>query len=147
LVETIRAEVSQKDWAKREWTNLRRVKLEALMAAMHECEDYLDRQRRSALGGEGLDEREPIVEFDTIRELYFPELVQEAYDFGHAYRVRRGLGLKLAQQVLEAGNDLDARRRAADSHRAEWDPSKLMRAAQTLRDAARKLLVEIMGVE
>jgi hypothetical protein len=31
LVETIKSEVSQRDWAQREWTNLRRVKLEALL--------------------------------------------------------------------------------------------------------------------
>jgi len=38
LVETIKAEVGQKDWAQREWTNLRRTKLEALLEKMHDCE-------------------------------------------------------------------------------------------------------------
>src|SRR5262249_17746595 len=41
LVETIKAEVGQKDWAQREWTNLRRTKLEALLEKMHDCETYL----------------------------------------------------------------------------------------------------------
>jgi hypothetical protein len=48
LVETIRSEVGQKDWARREWTNLRRIKLEELMEKMHECETYLDRLSRRA---------------------------------------------------------------------------------------------------
>src|SRR5262249_58022566 len=41
-VETIKSEVAQKDWAQREWTNLRRTKLEALLEKMHDCEAYLD---------------------------------------------------------------------------------------------------------
>jgi hypothetical protein len=41
LVETIKAEVGQWDWMQREWTNLRRVKLEALLDKLHECEEYL----------------------------------------------------------------------------------------------------------
>jgi hypothetical protein len=35
VVETIKSEVGQRDWAQREWTNLRRMKLEALLAAVH----------------------------------------------------------------------------------------------------------------
>jgi len=45
LVETIKSEVGQKDWAQREWTNLRRTKLEALPTALHDCEAYIERCR------------------------------------------------------------------------------------------------------
>jgi hypothetical protein len=34
--EGIKSEVSQRDWAQREWTTLRRVKLESLLEKMHE---------------------------------------------------------------------------------------------------------------
>ena len=49
LVETIKAEVGQKDWAQREWTNLRRTKLEALLEKMHDCETYLDQLSSTAI--------------------------------------------------------------------------------------------------
>src|SRR5262249_61677006 len=45
LVETIKSEVSQRDWTQREWTTLRRIKLEALLEKLHEGEVYLDRRR------------------------------------------------------------------------------------------------------
>src|SRR5262245_52346586 len=35
-VEDIKSEISQRDWARREWANLRRIKLEALLAAAPE---------------------------------------------------------------------------------------------------------------
>jgi hypothetical protein len=41
-VETIKSEVAQKnDWARREWANLRRIKLEALLEKVHECGVHL----------------------------------------------------------------------------------------------------------
>src|SRR5258707_13134082 len=43
LVETIKSEVGQRDWASREWTNLRRIKLEELLEKMHESTAMLDR--------------------------------------------------------------------------------------------------------
>src|SRR5262252_4432820 len=51
-VETIKSEVAQKDWAQREWTNLRRTKLEALLEKMHDCLAFLDQLRRRAVKGE-----------------------------------------------------------------------------------------------
>src|SRR6516165_8619311 len=76
LVETIKSEVSQRDWAQREWTNLRRVKLEALLEKMHECEAYPDRCRSEAVKGSFPAEegRDVIGELDTISDMYFPEL-------------------------------------------------------------------------
>jgi hypothetical protein len=41
VVETIKAEVGQRDWAQREWTNLRRTKV-ALLNKAHECRAYLE---------------------------------------------------------------------------------------------------------
>jgi hypothetical protein len=81
-VETIKSEVSQRDWAQREWTNLRRVKLEALMEKMHECEAFLRVQRRKALDGEPeVQEHDKWGELDTIGTLYFRELKNEVHNF------------------------------------------------------------------
>jgi hypothetical protein len=67
LVEGIKSEVSQRDWAQREWTNLRRVKLEALIEKMHEREAFLKVQRRKALDGEPeVQEHDKWGELDTI---------------------------------------------------------------------------------
>jgi hypothetical protein len=40
LVETVRTEVSQKDWMKREWLNLRRIKLEALVEKLNDVDEF-----------------------------------------------------------------------------------------------------------
>jgi len=76
LVETIKAEVGQKEWARREWGNLRRTKLEALLDKMHDCEVYRDRLRHKTFYiGISTDpescERDPVSELSTIAELYF----------------------------------------------------------------------------
>jgi hypothetical protein len=44
LVETIKADVGQRDWAAREWTNLRRVKLEELLNKVGDCDAFCERQ-------------------------------------------------------------------------------------------------------
>src|SRR6185312_5510532 len=45
LVERVKAEISREDWASREWTNLRRVKLEELLEKAHAGEANLKRAR------------------------------------------------------------------------------------------------------
>jgi hypothetical protein len=77
LVETIKAEVGQRDWAKREWTNLRRLKLEALLNKLHECEEHLDQHRDDSFAGKLGSYRDPGSELDTPQTLYFPELATE----------------------------------------------------------------------
>src|SRR5262249_23314001 len=58
LVETIKAEVGLKDWAAREWTNLRRVKLEELLNKVSDCESYRERfHRQMTRDGSSLLER------------------------------------------------------------------------------------------
>src|SRR5215510_4923045 len=146
LVETIKTEVSQRDWAKREWTNLRRVKLEALLDTMHECDDYLDRFRQSAFEGKLLQERDPGGKFDTITDLYFPELLSEASAFSLLYRGERGHWIALLREMKQQ-QDHEALLKVREEHSAQWDSRKRMDARQDLRNAARKLLVEIMGVE
>jgi|SRR5262249_8710422 len=91
LVETIKAEVGQKDWAAREWINLRRTKLEALLEKMHDCEVYLDVLRKRCVDGEEVPrDRDPMSELDTIATLYCvvaaepePGRVSEMEHHGH----------------------------------------------------------------
>jgi|SRR5262245_45655755 len=150
-VETIKSEVGQKDWAQREWTNLRRTKLEALLEKMHDCDTYLDQHRHRFMEGKGPDpqQRDHLNDLDTIGTLYFPELENEIYRFYCRGKEQITVGLELARALNSAGNDMAARDRAYDTFRKKWGECHIehMDARSALRDAARRLLIEIMGVE
>jgi len=148
-VEAIKSEVSQRDWARREWTNLRRVKLEALLEKTHECDLYLDQQRDSAIDGTpATPARDCISELDMLADLYFPELKSEVYRFVINCREQLGLMNKLRVAVLKAGNDPTARQSAYDNFWSQWTHSAEFRAAQyALTQAARSLLGRIMNVD
>ena len=147
-VETIKSEVSQRDWAQREWTNLRRIKLEALLEKMHECETYLERCRSAALEGSAGESGPVLDDFRTIADMYFPELRKETGEFVMECRLEAIALLNLGQTVLRAGDDSAARQRAFDNFTAaHWPPKKRVEARDTLRDAARSLLERIMNVD
>jgi hypothetical protein len=119
LVETIKSDVGQKDWARREWTNLRRIKLEALFGALHDCEAYLDRLRFRAFKGKLFEEERD------------PELRTEVHDFSNAYREEC---VALSNMALEVATTL------------QLDATRLT-ARDKVQNAARKVLLEIMGVD
>jgi hypothetical protein len=130
-VEVIKSEVSQRDWAQREWMNLRRIKLEALLEKMHECETYLDRCRSAAnrlagaKEGAAFDQFRPAVfdEFSTIADMYFQELRKETNDFVLECRQEAVAVINLGLALLGAGDDIAARQRAShDFEEAHWPP-------------------------
>ena len=147
-VEAIKSEVSQRDWAQREWTNLRRIKLEALLEKMHECESYLDRLRDAAYSGLVPKERRDVIdEFDAISNMYFPELREETFDFSQECRKEAIALYKLGQAVLKAGDDSTARQSAWDGFDEAWPPKNRLLARDALRGAARSSLKRIMNVD
>jgi hypothetical protein len=140
-VETIKSEIGQRDWARREWTNLRRVKLEALLEKMHECEDYLNRRRALAGAGKAATpERTPINELDALGALYFPELKSEVDLFVSICRKDRLAIAEFSGAVLKAGNDIQALAAANKNYDSKWNPAALSLARDTLTSAARSLL-------
>jgi hypothetical protein len=150
LVETIKAEVGQKDWAQREWTNLRRIKLEELMEKTHDCLAFLNQLRSRAVKGEfETGERDPVGPLNTIGELYFPELRNEVFHFCSKWRELATMGMQHALTVSSMGADVDAYRTAHDIFKEKWGPGykELLEAHYELTNAARRLLVEIMGVD
>jgi hypothetical protein len=148
LVETVKSEVSQRDWAQREWTNLRRIKLEALIEKMHECEAYLDRCRSAAVEGSSLGEAGDVIgEFGTISDIYFPQLSKETGDFSRECRKEAITISNLGQAILKAGDNTAARQGAYDSFMAHWPRKDRILARNALRDAARTLLKRIMNVD
>jgi hypothetical protein len=150
LVEGIKSEVSQRDWTQREWTNLRRVKLEALLEKMHESEAYLERLRSSCDEGKLPDyEHDPIIELDAIGKLYFPELSNAVSGFYQRSKALAVIALDLGQAISKAGNDPDARQSAYDTYNPRFRAlyEDLIYARHGLTAAARSLLERIMNVD
>jgi hypothetical protein len=148
LVETIKSEVGQRDWIKREWTNLRRIKLEELLNKHHDCEAHLDTLRNKALEGVNYEERNPAREMETIGALYFPEIAKELGEYLVAVGTLRQLSLNLTVEILKSKLDLNARAKLFEKYKSEhfglWN--KLASARKSLMIATRKLLLEIISV-
>jgi hypothetical protein len=150
LVETIKSEVGQKDWAQREWTNLRRIKLEALLEKMHECGLYLERPRDDAIDGvvHAPVSINCMVQLHALEALYFPELKNEVTRFSDEWHKLFRVIIKIAVKVQASAGDQEARRQLGFKlFTAQWDARELVTAEQELTNAARRLLVSIMGVE
>jgi len=151
LVETIKSEVGQRDWARREWANLRRIKLEVLFDTMHECEADLERRHLAVSQGSPLEEeRDFINEFinplQTISTLYLPELSIQTGEFYAHFLTGHFAVLALDQALREAGDDSAARERAHDDFNKSWQPVERLNARLALEEAARTFLERIMGV-
>jgi hypothetical protein len=146
IVETIKSEVSQKDWAARERALLYRTKLEALLEKMHECEQFLKKHRDQALEAKALEEIGPDGQFRTIAELYFPELQPEVSSFLAAYSAERQLYLQLTIDLVKAGENEAARKNTLANFRTAFDarPSSEI-PTMRLRARARELLLKIVG--
>jgi hypothetical protein len=149
LVETIKSEVGHRDWAKRERTNQRRIKLEELLNKLHDCDHYLDELRSSALDAKFFSGRDPQPELATIAALYFPELKKEADAYVAQFRKQKSDSLQLTVTVMRLNpSDNDARLKASNDYMASYDLTykALLNADHDLQRAAAKLLREIMGV-
>jgi hypothetical protein len=147
LVETIKTEIGHKVWARREWSNLRRVKMEELLRNMHECQNYLERYRSQAVRGEINRDRDPIAEFEALAVLYFPELKSQAIAVVLACRDEIELLLRLTSDTVAAGENLVARQKAFDAFQSKFDAHRLPTVSTVLTLAARELLLKIMDVE
>jgi tRNA G37 N-methylase Trm5 len=145
--ETIKAEVGQKDRARREWTNLRRTKLEALLTVTHDCQAYLERYRRKAMRNQVPEDRDPVRELSTAT-VYFPELETQIAEYENAY-LDEFVVIGDLWHNLSTTQQPDARQRLVDQYRADMNPryKRILDASANLRDAARALLRKIMDVD
>ena len=125
------------------------MKLEALLEKMHDCEGYLERARAKAFDREVLHERDPQSELDTLAALYFPELGSHVRKHSVIYRQQIHAGTILVVELMKAGDDMGARQSAFDTYMAQMPQrwAELSTATDELRAAARRRLVQIMGVE
>jgi hypothetical protein len=124
------------------------VKLEELFEKMHDCRDYLDLYRRKAAEGVLVDERDPVLELETIASLYFPELRKEWFAFWTGHYQQNSSAMTLGVEVHHAGGDSGARQSAFHKFQECWTPGyqASLGATSQLEAAGRKLLTEIMGV-
>ena len=149
LVETIKSEVSQRDWAQREWTNLRRSKLEALIEKVHECDVYLTRKFQNAIDGVATPpERDCIDEVQALGDLYFQELKHEVIIFTAVCRNQvtliGDLWMKLNKSSLP--HDNQTRQNALDNFESRSRYEDIL-VARDATAAARSLLERIMNVD
>jgi len=148
LVENIKADIGQRDWAAREWRNTRRIKLEELLTKMHDCDAFADRFRSISLEGKSNSERDPVGEMETLGVIYFPELKLEVDEYVAAHRQHRLAGSTLADGLIQ---DKDDHKRQAHYNAyisGYHDRLTATSLAQgKLNAAARRLLTQIVGVE
>lgn len=148
VVEAIKSEVSQKDWSRREWANLRRAKLEELLKVAHECEDFRKLYRANCMEGVHTRERDPDCELETIAALYFPELKAEVDAYLNAHRTVISDANNLALALLKTGTDADASQKLYDDFSVNLKSGNnvVLLTGWRLNSAARQLLVQIMDV-
>jgi hypothetical protein len=147
LVERVKAEIGREDWASREWTNLRRLKLEELLEKAHAGEANLKRARYTAITADVQLDDAPLEALQTIQVLYLPELKDEAERLVRSH-----------QTCLQACGNLGilAMRKRTDMQlSAEYDKAlseTMARYRETLvplrelRTAARTLLMNVLKV-
>jgi len=139
------------DWTQREWTTLRRIKLEALLEKTHECEVYLDRQRDSAFEGKiMMPERDPIGELETLATLYFPDFPELKSEVERLVSICRQYFLqthRLAMAVQQSGNNQTAKADAQNNFLNTYDFRDFRNFQNTVTVAARSVLERIMNVD
>jgi hypothetical protein len=115
---------------------------------MNTCQAYVQMHRTKSIHGELATDQEPEGELTTLGTLYFPELAQEIASFSFVWHSLIGAGLALQIETQQAGQDQSARQEAWKKFEEGWTSSykALVFAAAALKQASRKLLVEISGV-
>lgn len=144
IVEQVKTDIGQQDWAKREWTNLRRLKLEEFLNHAHGVVRYVEASDRSAAQGNLSESHDPSPEFQTLCALYFPELREEAKAFSDA-ALRRLLNAAIyADGMIKAKNGTADRRKVLAEFEEKQDVGALRGAHKALRASSRALLLRIM---
>jgi hypothetical protein len=146
IVEKVRSELAQRDWAAREWANLRRVKIEELLGKVNECREYLMEHMHAAQQNQELPKGDPINDLETIARLYLPELKDETKALFDLHRLRVHEG-RMLQIFFARGEEVanEYKSKYADKW-ANTTVRELPRVSEKLTEAARELLEKIMGV-
>jgi len=156
LVERVKIELGRQDWSTREWINLRRMKLEELLAKVHECEVHLDAVRVDSIDGKLIVGANPINELRALGQLYFPELKREIREFENKFDKTRLLCMHLTSDLAKVEGKyigkktqayIDERQALFDQFKLDFNPlASLITERDSLTLASRALLEKIMNV-
>ena len=120
--------------------NLKREKLEQLLVAAHESDQWLDKRASADLFDETTDVGEsPLYRVEVISRLYFPEMDADVLNFSQAHRnyvlwILDGMQEKRSKKKITAGH--------MEKHRPVYD--ELLRTLSILTDKASHIMSEIM---
>ena len=125
------------------------MKLEELLNKIHDCEAFfaeaiLSPSTRHRVGANRARcRRSP----DTLTTLYFPELKSEASAYIAQFRAALVETIKLSAQLASAKTDEIARSKIFETYNADFKTRypAIQQARNQLNDAARKLILQIMG--
>lgn len=165
-VEIVKAEIAHGDWATREWKTLRRLKLEELLQAMLEQNNWSDVYGSELIFGDSIKAGPPPVNnVELIGLLYFPELDNEIFAYCQAHQKLKILTLdysakiggeisktaiaKLHDDVGAFTNALDAKKILVEEYiRLSKEDYKLVLMAEiAIKKVCRDLLMKIVSLK
>lgn len=146
VVARVNSEVARRDWTEREWTSLRRQKLEALLEKVHALGAYLDRVNELSANGFHSSEPSPEGEIVTIGILYIPELRRELTNV--LVRAEQTLTelRAFAKAMAAAKDDPASRSEILKKHRETIMRPEFKAAVEELLVASRPVLLRISGL-
>lgn len=148
VAEEVKSKVSHADWAAREQKTLRRMKLEDLLQAVHEVQEWQDLDRCIRIFGSGKEPgASPLPKVERIAGLYFPELLVSVHAFCQLHRQMTISVLQAHQDIVGATNNLAAQQVARQNFATAWAPlyqSQLLNVA-AIESQARGLMQELVS--
>lgn len=146
--EEVKVAISQNAWASREARTIRRAKLEDLILAVDELQEWLTKRRNFIVHGVGLDPGpSPLKRAVVLAQLYFPELILEVKKLLNVQLRYDAYQLEISAQMKVAGEDLQARdlivNSSSDKSRDLY--GEHLEAVNELANISRSLMREILG--
>ena len=147
VTEEIKSKVNHADWATREFKVLKHIKLEELIQAIHEAEDWIDAFRNHKL----FDESDPgtclIPKISRLVVLYFPELDDRIRDYKLAYSEMISAILDTKKKILEDINNPAAQHNHRQEYTNQWGVNyeNLIQRRNQVEEKARRLMDELIS--
>ena len=119
--EEVKLKVGHEDWATREYKTLKRLKLEELMQAIHETEEWLsEHQNHIIFAGPASSKSSPITKVERLSGLYFPELDPYVKTYNQNCRTQIMDILKTQQQLLALGPNTPNANQTLQNYVSSW---------------------------
>lgn len=146
--EEVKVAISQNAWASREARTIRRAKLEDLILAVDELQEWLRKRRNFIIHGAEPDPGpSPLKRAVVLAQLYFPELILEVKKLLQVQLRYDAYQLEISSQMKSVGEDLQARKQIVNSSSAKSSElfGEHLDAANEIANISRSLMQEILG--